>query len=454
MLYIFAILPFFSCSEPCTTRLDCNTDSTPLQISIFLGSSLFPSDLIDISNTPDHTIVGVSGLGRNWSLDVDENLMLGLPDLGVALEVPYTQEQFQNENIIQSGTSAQSFGSSVSFLQSEGSTFTMISAPNYSSSIWKQGAVFIYQEPNSTPISTIFGSRNHEMLGDRIYPCRDIDGDGMEDALVSSSFFGGSLNNDEEPALSGRVYLLNSQRFQENQEHNATDFIFYTGENTGGRFGYEATCQTDVSGDGEIDFVITAPFADSGTLDASGVIYVLPSPSTSTEDAIFRLQGQTSNSWLGRSVALVDIDGDKLIDIVGGAPGENNSLGAVYIWKGSDLAQGQTNPTIEFRSDQTRIGEKVDVTDLNGDGLDDIIIGERDGSLQDDSQIFSRTGLAHIILGRVDISSLDGIQMVQEADLQITINQEEADLGGTIFSGDLDQDNMRDLIFIHNAAPQ
>ena len=202
------------------------------------------------------------------------------------------------------------------------------------------------------------------------------------------------------------------------------------------------------------DFVITAPFADSGTLDASGAIYIISSQSTSTEEAIFRLQGQTSNSWLGWSVALGDIDGDNLIDIVGGAPGENNALGAVYVWKGSDLAQGQTNPTIEFRSIQTRIGEQVHVTDLNGDDIDDIIIGERSGSLQDESQNFPNTGLAHIILGRADLSSLDGIQTVQEADLQISINQEEAELGKSVFSGDLDQDSMQDLIFIHNAAPR
>ena len=184
MLYSLLTLPFFSCSEPCTTGLDCNTDSTPLQISIFLGSSLFSSNLPEQSNTPDHTIIGVSGLGRNWSLDVDTNLMLGIPDLGVALEFPYTQEQFQNENIIQSGTSAQSFGSEVAFLRSEHNIFTIISAPKYNSTIWKQGAVFVYQERNSTPLSTILGSRNHEMFGDRIYSCGDIDGDGVEDALV------------------------------------------------------------------------------------------------------------------------------------------------------------------------------------------------------------------------------------------------------------------------------
>ena len=385
---------------------------------------------------------------------MDANLILGLPDLGVALEVPYTQEQFQNENIIQSGTSAQSFGSSISSLQSDSATYTMISAPDYNAGIWKQGAVFMYHEHNSEPISTILGSQNHEMFGDRMYSCRDIDGDGIEDALVSSSFWGGSLNNDGESALSGRVYFLNSQQLQENQEHVATDFTYFTGQTTGGRFGHDALCQTDISGNGEIDFVITAPFADSGTLDASGAIYVISSQSTSIEDAIFRLQGKTSNAWLGWSVASGDFDGDKMTDIVAGAPGENSSLGAVYVWKGSDLAQGQSNPTIEFRTTETRIGEKVHVKDVNGDSFDDIIIGERSGTVQGDTQTFANTGIVHIILGRSNISELDGIQVVQEADLSITVRQEEANLGKTIFSGDLDQDNQQDLIFIHNAAPQ
>ena len=452
MLYLLLTHSIFSCSEPCTTRLDCESDSTPLQLSMFLGSTLSSGE--SAYNIPNHTIIGVSGLGRSWSLDVGEEIMVGLPELGVALSFPYTQEQFQNENIVQSGTSAQSFGNSVSFLNSENSTYAMISAPDYGVEFWKQGAVFIYQNRNSAPITTILGNRTHEMFGDRIYSCGDIDGDGIEDALVSSSFFGGSLNNDEDLALSGRIYVLNNQQFQQSQEHDATEFVYFTGSSTGGRFGHEATCRSDVSGNGMLDLVISAPFADSGTLDASGAIYVLPSQSTSIEDATFRLQGQTSNAWLGWSVALGDIDGDKQVDIVGGAPGENNSLGAVYIWKGSDLAQGQTSPTIEFRSIETRIGEKVHVADINGDELDDIIIGERSGSLLDETQDFSNTGLAHIIFGRTDLSSLDGIQTVQEADLQISVNQEEADLGSTIFSGDLDQDGIQDLLFIHNTAPQ
>ena len=453
MLYLFLTRSFLSCSEPCTTGLDCNSDSTPLQLSMFLGSSLSSADAA--VNTPDQTIVGVSGLGRNWSLGVGSDIIMGLPELGVAIAFPYTQEQFQNENIIQSGTSAQSFGQSVSFLNSENNTYTIISAPDYSTPLWKQGATFVYQDRNSTPITTIFGNRNHEMFGDRVYSCGDIDGDGMEDALVSSSFFGGSLNNDEEnQALSGRVYVLNSRQFLQSPEHNATDFVYFTGTSNGGRLGHEANCRSDVSGNGAIDLVISAPFADSGTLDASGAIYILPSDSTSIEEATFRLQGQTSNSWLGWSVGVGDLDGDKLIDVVGGAPGENNSLGAVYVWKGSDLIQGQTSPTIEFRSVETRIGEKVHVADINGDALDDIIIGERSGSLISETQNFSNTGIVHIIFGRTDLAELDGIQTVQEADLQLSINQEEAGFGSTIFSGDLDQDDIQDLLFIHNAAPQ
>lgn len=443
-----------SCSEPCTTGLDCNSNSTPNQLSIFFGSSLFLESDSNLRNTPDEVIVGLSGLGRNWSLDVSSSILLGLPDLGVAMEFPHTQEQFQNENIVQSGTSAQSFGTSVSFIQGESQRYTMISAPNYEENNWKQGAVFIYQENNTTPIQTILGNNNHEMFGDHIYSCSDLDGDSIEEALVSSSFFGGSMNNEEAPALSGRMYLINSTQWSSTQEYSAADFLHFQGESTGGRLGHDAHCRDDVTGDGETDMIITAPFADSGTLDASGAIYVLPSHSTTIDDAAFRLQGQTSNAWLGWSVAVGDLDGDTYQDIVGGAPGDNEGLGAVYIWKGSDLRQNETAPTIEFRSTDNQIGTELHVTDVNGDGLDDLIIGEPSGSLTDTEQTFTNSGFAYIVLGRTDLSALDGIQTVQESDLQISINQEAANLGNSIVSGDLDEDGTRDLIFIHNAASQ
>ena len=454
LLSVYWFTALISCSEPCTTGLDCNSNSTPNQISIFLGSSLFSGNAASTNNNPDETIIGLSGLGRNWSIDVSSNILLGIPELGLAMEFPYTDAQFQNENIVQSGTSAQSFGTSVSFIQGEQQSYTMISAPNYDVNIWKQGAVFVYQENNASPVQTILGSSNHEMFGDHIYSCGDLDGDSIEEALISSSFFGGSLDNETDPALAGRVYVINSQQWTVEQEQLSTDFTFFRGESTGSRLGHDAHCRHDVTGNGETDIVLAAPFADSGTFDASGAIYVLSSSSTTIEDALFRLQGQTSNAWLGWSIAVGDLDGDQLNDIAGGAPGDNGGLGAIYIWKGSDLVQNQTAPTIEFRTIDTQIGKEVHMTDINGDGLDDLIVGEPLGSLIEESQTFNNSGLAHIVLGRTDLSSLDGVQIIQESALHISIGQEEANFGSAILSGNLDDDGLQDMIFIHNATPQ
>jgi hypothetical protein len=445
-----------SCSEPCA-GLDCGSSEFAGQISIYLGSTLFSQEEPTDLRVPDETTIGFQALGNNWSLSVLSELLVGIPNLGIVMNIPHTQDQFQNENIVFSGTSVQAFGTAVSRYSGGETIYTMISAPLYSNEYWQQGAVYVYHDGETEPSKTIQGSGVQEQFGDRIYSCADFDGDGIEDALLSSSLFGGSLDNKESFPLSGRVYIAPSQQWMSSEPTtSSTTFTFFDGDSVGSRFGHDAYCNADLDGDGAVDIIVSAPFADSATFDASGAIYVLPTQSTSLEDATFRLQGLASNAWLGWSFAVGDIDGDKLMDIAAGAPGINSSLGSIYVWKGSDLQINQTAPTIEFRSNQTRIGKEVHISDINHDGLDDLLIGEPKGTLVSEGSDpnLSNTGLVHIFLGRPDLSVFDGIQTIQEADLRISIDIEQAYFGQKITSQDVDGDGQNDLIFQHNAANQ
>ena len=135
----------------------------------------------------------------------------------------------QNENIVFSGTSSDSFGTAVSRHNGEDIAYTIISAPLYSAQYWRQGAVFIHEDTNETPDKTILGSGVQEQLGDNIYRCTDFDGDGAEDALISSSFFGGSLDNQEALALAGRVYVAPSQQWINGESTiSSTSFTFWS----------------------------------------------------------------------------------------------------------------------------------------------------------------------------------------------------------------------------------
>ena len=401
--------------------------------------------------TPNTEIVGFDALGNNWSLSIQDELLIGIPNLGLVVQIPYTQTGLQTENIISNSDSNVAYGAAISFQTGSDSSYLFVSAPRSRQSLWQEGSVFILSEDGATEQAVITGTTVQEQFGDRLHQCADLDGDNIEDLLIASSLLGGSLSNEESSALSGRIYVAKSEQWASfNSTVSANLFPIIEGESIGARFGHDASCMHDIDGDDSIDIIISSPFADSSTLDASGVIYILPKDNPSIENAIFRLQGTTSNTWLGWSVTTGDFDGDKHIDVAAGAPGANNGLGSVFLWRGVDLLERQTAPSIEFRSESTRIGTKVQFGDINGDDFDDLFIAEPQGT----STLHTTTesGLTHVFLGRAEESIYSGIQTLDIADFHFSIPISGANFGREVFFSDLNTDGIDDVIFVHNAT--
>ena len=431
--------------------MECSSESFSSQISAFLGSQTIASSDNEAYFTPTAEIVGFDALGNNWSLSIQEDLFIGIPNLGLVVQLPYTQTDLQTENIISNSDSNIAYGTSVSFQTGSNSSYLFVSAPRSRQNSWQEGSVFILSEDGSTEQTTITGTTVQEQFGDRLHKCADLDGDNIEDLLIASSLFGGSLSNEENAALTGRIYVAKSEQWASfNSTVSADQFPTIEGESIGARLGHDARCIHDVDGDDRTDIIISSPFADSSTLDASGVIYVLPKDDPSIENAIFRLQGTTSNTWLGWSVATGDFDGDKHIDIAAGAPGAHNGLGSVFLWRGIDLLERQTAPSIEIRSEATKIGTKVQFGDINGDDFADLFIAEPQGT----SPLHTTTGsgLTHVFLGRADESIYSGLQTLEIADFHFSIPISGATFGREIFFSDLNADGIDDVIFVHNAT--
>ncbi|MFN7408918.1 MAG: hypothetical protein ACK5UM_02750, partial [Pseudomonadota bacterium] len=212
----------------------------------------------------------------------------------------------------------------------------------------------------------------------------------------------------------------------------------------------------DINGDGFDDVIVGAWGADTNGTN-SGAAYVVfgkasgfaPtfSASSLTGPNGFRITGAPAFDAAGISVSGAgDINGDKIDDLIVG------SYGTAYVVFGKaggfapNLNLSTLNGTTGFRiintSSNANIGGSVSVAgDVNGDGIDDLIIGEEYAG--------SNSGAAYVVFGKVggfgatfDVSTLTGAN-----GFRIT-GVAAGDYAGSSVSaaGDINGDGFADLI--------
>lgn len=211
----------------------------------------------------------------------------------------------------------------------------------------------------------------------------------------------------------------------------------------------------DFNGDGCDDLVVTAPYYSTekgknvGKVDVyfgnKNFTSLFADPSTKPDLSYL---GVTGEGELGTSFATGDVNGDGVDDLIMGAPGER----AVYIVYGKqslvpvaepiDLFAFRADWTIRGRGEDEQFGFALDSADMNGDKIDDIIIGApfapQDG--------MKRVGKVHVIFGKIDVPRattypLDSVS----SDLIFTGNALDDRFGITLAHGDFDSDKKTDL---------
>jgi len=101
------------------------------------------------------------------------------------------------------------------------------------------------------------------------------------------------------------------------------------GANAGDRFGYAVADAGDVNGDGNDDFIVGAPYADPGGVQDAGSVFVY---SGTTQALLYQKDGGAAGGWFGRAVSGGgDVDGDGKDDFIVGAP----SVGSAYVYSGA-----------------------------------------------------------------------------------------------------------------------
>ena len=329
--------------------------------------------------------------------------------------------------------------------------------------------IFSLNEANTT----IAGQIPDGNLGRTATNVGDINGDGFDDiAMVQDNaserevivFYGASEPFNASPAGADG-----------NNGFVVTSTLFSTSE----RFG-EAVIGHDVDRDGFNDLIIGDPGADLASIDTDdGRVYVLFGSATipafndlsDEEPGTIRYEVLENNDFdqvgaeIGTALAVGDINGDAFPDLLVGAPGAFNTQseslpGAVFVLFGD--AETGTNfnsppisglePDLAILGPQTGdgFGSAVAAGDVNGDAIDDLIVGAPTATRQG----VSASGSVYAVAGR-DRAAFGSQQVVVNSLLDNAedgfeyqgSNDANGELGGSVaFADDINGDGFGDFI--------
>jgi hypothetical protein len=244
--------------------------------------------------------------------------------------------------------------------------------PDYqASSPYSQGAVRLYLGgadglDTSTPWQWESGQA-YARLGTSVAGAGDVDGDGYEDFLVSSTTY--SFNYTEE----GRVWLfLGTATGPSSSPAWSVD-----GGQVGAGCGSSVSGAGDLNADGYSDVLIGVSSWDTTLADVGAAWTFLGSASGLAQAPDWIYEGSAAQDQVGSAVSEAgDVNGDGYGDLAVGAVGSEPG-GEVLVFHGSLYGPGDTPDWSYTQSTASAwFGSTIDSAgDLNGDGYGDLVAG-------------------------------------------------------------------------------
>ncbi len=252
------------------------------------------------------------------------------------------------------------------------------------------------QEPLADADASFRGYADRDYAGASLAAAGDVNGDGLDDFLI------GAPSNQYNDESNGRAHLVlgRTSGWETNTSLADTDVVF-VGEASTDMAGASLAGLGDVDGDGYDDFLIGAPRAGEGT-DRNGYVYLFLGGGDDWTGEIS--MSEADGSWVGTSyvssagyavAGAGDVNGDGLDDLLIGSPGTSNGrahlvLGRTGGWA-MDESLGDSDASYWSWDHNTGIGYSLaGVGDVDGDGYDDMLVG---------AQAQTDDGITYLIFG-------------------------------------------------------